>query len=45
MISSQFAALAALGAFLIMGERLARPQLAGLAIIAAGVAVLAAIQA
>lgn len=42
VVSSQFAALAALGAFLLLRERLAPTQVAGLAIIAAGVAVLAA---
>jgi drug/metabolite transporter (DMT)-like permease len=43
--SSQFAALAALGAFFVMRERLTRLQLTGLGVIAVGVAVLAAIQA
>lgn len=42
VIASQFAAFAAVGAFLIMRERLTRLQLAGLVIIAIGVAVLAA---
>jgi drug/metabolite transporter (DMT)-like permease len=45
VIASQFAALATLGAFVLLRERLTRRQLAGLAVIAAGVAVLAAIQA
>ena len=45
VLASQFAALAALGAFLLMGERLTRLQLAGLVIIAAGVALLAVLQA
>ncbi len=45
VLASQFAALAALGAFLLMRERLTRSQLAGLVMIAAGVASLAAIQA
>jgi drug/metabolite transporter (DMT)-like permease len=42
VVASQFAALAALGAFVILHERLAPRQLAGLVVIAAGVAVLAA---
>jgi len=45
VLASQFAALAALGAFLLMGERLTRLQLAGLVVIAAGVALLAVLQA
>ena len=45
VVGSQFAALAALGAFALMHERLSRAQVAGLAIIAAGVAALAAGQA
>ncbi len=44
VLASQFAALAALGAFLIMGERLTRLQLAGLVVITAGVALLALLQ-
>ena len=43
--ASQFAALATLGAFVVMRERLTRLQLIGLAVIAVGVGVLAAIQA
>jgi drug/metabolite transporter (DMT)-like permease len=45
VLSSQFAALAALGAFLLFRERLSRLQLAGLVVIAAGVGLLAAAQA
>jgi drug/metabolite transporter (DMT)-like permease len=44
VLSSQFAALAALAAFLLFRERLSRSQLAGLVIIAAGVGLLAASQ-
>ena len=42
VVASQFAALAALGAFVILHERLAARQLAGLVVIAAGVGLLAA---
>jgi drug/metabolite transporter (DMT)-like permease len=42
VLASQFAALAALGAFLLFSERLSRFQLAGLVVIAAGVGLLAA---
>ena len=45
VVSSQFAALAAIGAFLTMRERLSRVQLGGLVVIALGVALLAADQA
>jgi drug/metabolite transporter (DMT)-like permease len=45
VISSQFAALAAVGAFFVMRERMTPLQLIGLVVIAVGVAVLAAIQA
>ena len=45
VLSSQFAALAAVGAFLLFRERLSRFQLAGLVVIAAGVGLLAAAQA
>jgi uncharacterized membrane protein len=45
VIASQFAALAAVGAFFLLRERLAPLQLIGLAVIALGVAVLAAMQA
>jgi len=44
VISSQFAALAAVGAFVLLRERLTRTQLVGLATIAVGVAALAGIQ-
>jgi drug/metabolite transporter (DMT)-like permease len=42
VIASQFAALSALGAFFVFHERLGRLQLAGLVVIAVGVALLAA---
>lgn len=42
VLSSQFAALVALGAFLLFHQRLSRSQLAGLIVIAAGVGLLAA---
>ena len=42
VLSSQFAALVALGAFLLFHQRLSRSQLAGLVIVAAGVSLLAA---
>ena len=45
VLASEFAALVALGAFLLFGERLSRVQLAGLAVIAVGVGLLAAGQA
>jgi uncharacterized membrane protein len=45
VLSSQFAAIAAVGAFLVFGERLARHQAAGVAAILAGVAVLSLLQA
>jgi len=45
VIASQFAAFTALGAFVVMRERLSSLQLAGLVVIAAGVAVLAATRA
>ena len=41
VLSSQFAAIAAVGAFLLFGERLARVQVAGVVVIAVGVATLA----
>jgi drug/metabolite transporter (DMT)-like permease len=44
VLASQFAALAALGAYVLFDERLARIQVAGVAAIVAGVAVLTAIQ-
>ncbi len=45
VLASQFAALAAVGAFLVFSERLARHQAAGVAAILAGVAVLSVLQA
>jgi drug/metabolite transporter (DMT)-like permease len=45
VLASQFAAIAAVAAFLLFRERLAPPQIAGVAIIIVGVSVLAAIQA
>jgi drug/metabolite transporter (DMT)-like permease len=43
VLSSQFAAFAALGAFLVFGERLTTPQRIGLGVIGLGVATLAAL--
>jgi drug/metabolite transporter (DMT)-like permease len=45
VLSSQFAAMAAVGAFILFGERLARVQVAGVAVIAVGIGVLAFLQA
>jgi uncharacterized membrane protein len=45
VLGSQFAALAALGSFVLFGERLTRRQVAGTAGILAGVAALAALRA
>ena len=45
VLASQFAALAAVGAFLVFHERLARVQLAGVAAIVVGVGVLSLLQA
>jgi drug/metabolite transporter (DMT)-like permease len=45
VLASQFAALAALGAAILYGERLGRLGIAGVAVIAVGVAVVSAIQA
>jgi drug/metabolite transporter (DMT)-like permease len=45
VLSSQFAAVAALAAFLVFGERLARHQVLGVAAILCGVAVLSVLQA
>ena len=45
VLSSQFAAIAAVGAFLLFGERLQRLQVAGVALIAVGVTLLATVQA
>ena len=41
VVASQFAALAALGAFLFFGERLVRRQVIGVGVLAAGVAMVA----
>ena len=45
VIASQFAGIAAVAAYILFGERLGRLQVAGVVIIAIGVATLAAIQA
>jgi drug/metabolite transporter (DMT)-like permease len=45
VLGSQFAAIATVAAFFLFRERLARVQLAGVAVIAVGVAVLTALQA
>ena len=45
VMGSQFAAISAVAAFLLFGERLARVQIAGVALIIAGVTVLAGAQA
>jgi drug/metabolite transporter (DMT)-like permease len=45
VLASQFAAIAAVAAYVLFGERLARVQIAGVAAIVAGVAVLSALQA
>jgi drug/metabolite transporter (DMT)-like permease len=45
VLSSQFAAIAAVGAYVLFRERLTRVQLAGVAIVAAGVGALSAVQA
>ena len=45
VLASQFAALAAITAFVLFHERLTRAQLAGITVIAVGVAVLSALQA
>jgi drug/metabolite transporter (DMT)-like permease len=45
VLASQFGGLAAVGAYALFGERLARVQVAGVATVVAGVAVLSAIQA
>jgi len=45
VLASQFAALAAVGAYLFYGERLGRVQIAGIAVIACGVAALAGLRA
>ncbi|MEO8208066.1 MAG: DMT family transporter [Chloroflexota bacterium] len=45
VLSSQFAAIAAVSAFILFGERLARIQIVGVVVIGVGVAVLAVIRA
>jgi drug/metabolite transporter (DMT)-like permease len=45
VLSSQFAALAALGGYLVFGERLSRVQTSGVATVIAGVAVLSLLRA
>jgi len=45
VLSSQFAALAAIGAFVLFGERLQRHQVVGVVVIAVGITILAALQA
>ena len=45
VVSSQFAIVTALGGFLLWGEGLRRLQIAGVAVVLAGVALLAVIQA
>jgi drug/metabolite transporter (DMT)-like permease len=45
VMSSQFAAIAAVGAFFLFGERLQRLQVLGVAMIAIGITALAAVQA
>jgi len=45
VLSSQFAAITAVGGFLLFGERLQRLQLVGVVVIAIGITVLAALQA
>ncbi len=45
VLASQFAALAAIGAYVFYRERLARVQIAGIAVIAVGVALLSALRA
>lgn len=44
VLSSQFAAIAAVGGFLLFGERLQRHQVLGVAVIAIGITVLSALQ-
>jgi len=43
-MGSQFAAIAAVAAYVLFGERLARPQVLGVVLIIVGVTALAAIQ-
>jgi drug/metabolite transporter (DMT)-like permease len=45
VLASQFAAMAAIAAYFLFGERISRVQLAGVVVIAVGVAILSALQA
>jgi drug/metabolite transporter (DMT)-like permease len=45
VLSSQFAALSGLAAYILFGERLSRVQLAGVCVVIAGVAILSALRA
>jgi drug/metabolite transporter (DMT)-like permease len=45
VLSSQFAALAGIAAYILFGERLSRLQLAGVVTVVVGVAVLSALRA
>jgi drug/metabolite transporter (DMT)-like permease len=45
VLASQFAALSAIGAYIFFRERLSRVQIAGIVVIAVGVAVLSALRA
>jgi drug/metabolite transporter (DMT)-like permease len=45
VLSSQFAAIAAVGGFLLFGERLQRVQVAGVVVVAVGVTALSAVRA
>jgi drug/metabolite transporter (DMT)-like permease len=45
VLSCQFAALSAIAAYLLFGERLARPQLAGVLLVMAGVSTLSGLRA
>jgi drug/metabolite transporter (DMT)-like permease len=45
VLSSQFAAIAAIGAFVLFGERLQRHQVVGVVVVAIGITVLSALQA
>jgi drug/metabolite transporter (DMT)-like permease len=45
VLASQFAAMAAVGAYVLFRERLARPQVAGVVVVVVGVGALSGIQA
>jgi drug/metabolite transporter (DMT)-like permease len=45
LLSPQFSAITAVGAYVLFRERLTRLQLAGVALVAAGVGALSAVQA